>query len=330
MKKLTMMLFSVLPSLLLLPIASMAEPVARIGDWTLDKAKVDAMLAGQFHDLRMEKIEMEVLDHLLELDAKANNLPRDQVEEKMAAKFLVTLTEDQVKQFMEANKERIPGNDPAIKEKVRTFLENQSLKQAKMKYHESLVEKYKAEILLEEPRYTVTGPEDLSRGPATAPVTIIEFSDFECPYCRKAQGVLSQLKEAYGDKLRFVFRHFPLPFHKQAPKASEASMCANEQEKFWPYHDALFVESQSLAEDALKELAKKLSLDMTKFEECLKSGRHAARITADSASGKQLGITGTPTFFVNGIKLVGAIPLNTFKEIIDQEIKPAPGPAAGK
>ena len=99
-------------------------------------------------------------------------------------------------------------------------------------------------------------------------------------------------------------------------------MCAHEQDKFWPYHDALFVESQSLAVDALKELAKKLGLDATKFDECLGSTRHAERVATDSATGRQLGITGTPTFFINGVKLVGAIPLNTFKEVIDRELKP--------
>ncbi|MBF0131420.1 MAG: thioredoxin domain-containing protein [Magnetococcales bacterium] len=306
---------------LLLPIQVQGEPAARVGDWTLDLGKVDTMISGQVHDLRIEKIEAEVLDHLLELESKANNIPKDQVVDKMAAKYLVPVTEDQVKQFMEANKAKIPANDPGIKEKVHSFLENQALKLAKTKYHEDLASRYKVEILLEEPRYTVTGPQDLSRGPANAPVTIIEFSDFECPYCRKAQAVLGKLKETYGDKLRFVFRHYPLPFHKLAPKASEAAMCANEQSKFWDFHDALFADSQSLAVDALKELATKLKLDTAKFDECLTSGRHASRIASDSAEGQQLGITGTPTFFINGLKLVGAVPLDAFKEVLDKEIK---------
>lgn len=320
MTKIKGTLFSGLVALMFLPAPVMAEPAVRIGDWTLDLAKIDAMLAGQVYELRMEKIEAEVLDHLLELESKANKIPRDQIVDKMAVKFLVPVTEASVKQFMDTNKDKIPGDDPGIKEKVHAFLESQALKNAKAQYHEELAKKYKVEILLAEPRYTVNGPKDLSRGPVDAPVTIIEFSDFECPYCRKAQAVLGQLKADYGDKLRFVFRHYPLPFHKQAPKASEAAMCAFEQDKFWSYHDALFADSQSLAVDALKELAKKQGLDAAKFDECLQSGRHAARVTSDTADGKQLGITGTPTFFVNGIKLVGAIPLDSFKEVIDREI----------
>lgn len=306
---------------LLLPIQVQGEPAARVGDWTLDLGKVDTMISGQVHDLRIEKIEAEVLNHLLELESKANNIPKDQVVDKLAAKYLVPVTEDQVKQFMEANKAKIPANDPGIKEKVHSFLENQALKLAKTKYHEDLASRYKVEILLEEPRYVVTGPQDLSRGLSTAPVTIIEFSDFECPYCRKAQAVLGKLKDTYGDKLRFVFRHYPLPFHKLAPKASEAAMCANEQGKFWDFHDALFADSQSLAVDALKELATKLKLDTAKFDECLTSGRHVSRISSDSAEGQQLGITGTPTFFINGLKLVGAVPLDAFKEVLDKELK---------
>ncbi|MBF0420557.1 MAG: DsbA family protein [Magnetococcales bacterium] len=322
MKPIKMLFLSSLVALVLFPTLVRAEPAARVGDWTLDLTKVDAMLSGQIHELRMEKIEAEVLDHLLELEAKANKIPKEQVEDKMAAKFVTPVTEEQVNKFMEANKEKIPAKDPAIKEKVKSYLEDQARKNAKAKYHEEIASKYKVEILLEEPRYTLTGPQDLSRGLANAPVTIVEFSDFECPYCRKAQPVLGQLKTAYGDKVRFVFRHYPLPFHKLAPKASEASMCANEQNKFWEYHDALFAESQSLAEDALKELAKKVGLDAAKFDECIKSSRHAARIAADAAEGKQLGITGTPTFFVNGIKMVGAVPLENFKEVIDRELKP--------
>lgn len=322
MKSIQKLFLASLVAIAFIPTLVQAEPAARIGDWTLELSKVDAMLSGQLHELRMEKIEAEVLDHLLELEAKANKIPKEQVEDKMAAKFVTPITEEQVKKFMEANKEKIPAADPGIKEKVKSFLEEQALKNAKAKYHEEIANKYKVEILLEEPRYTLTGPQDLSRGLAKAPVTIVEFSDFECPYCRKAQAVLGQLKTAYGDKLRFVFRHYPLPFHKLAPKASEAAMCAHEQNKFWEYHDALFADSQSLAEEALKELAKKVGLDAAKFDECLKSNRHAARIAADSAEGKQLGITGTPTFFVNGIKMVGAVPLDNFKEVIDRELKP--------
>ncbi|MBF0421601.1 MAG: DsbA family protein [Magnetococcales bacterium] len=321
MKRFCSPLLSGLVALLTFPALVQAEPAARIGDWTLDLAKVDAMLTGQIHELRVEKIESEVLDHLLELEAKANKIPKDQVEDKMSAKYLTPVTEEQIKQFMESNKEKIPVKETGIKEKIKTFLENQARNNAKTKYHEEIAEKYKVEILLEEPRYTLTGPQDLTRGLAQAPITITEFSDFECPYCRKEQAVLGQLKSTYGDKLRFVFRHYPLPFHKHAPKASEASMCAHEQDKFWQYHDALFTDSQSIAEEGLKELAKKQGLDEAKFDECLKSGRHTARIAADTAEGKQLGITGTPTFFVNGFKMVGAIPLNNFKEVIDRELK---------
>lgn len=315
-------MLSSLVALLLLPAPVLAEPAARVGDWTLDLSKVDSMIAGQVYELRMEKVEAEVLDHLLELESKANKIPKDQIVDKMATKYLVPVTAEQVKQFMDTNKDKIPGNDPGIKEKVQTFLESQALKQAKSKYHEDLATRYKVELFLEEPRYPVTGPQDLSTGPANAPVTITEFSDFECPYCRKAQAVIKQLKETYGDKLRFVFRHYPLPFHKLAPKASEAAMCANEQGKFWPYHDALFVESQALTAEALKELAKKLGLDTAKFDECFNSGRQAARVSSDSADGRQLGISGTPTFFINGVKLVGAIPLDAFKDVIDRELKP--------
>jgi protein-disulfide isomerase len=170
----------------------------------------------------------------------------------------------------------------------------------------------------EKKRKTVdaTGP---SRGGKTAKVTIVEFADFECPYCARAHETVMAVLKAYGDKVRIVFRHYPLSFHPKAPKAAEATACADEQGKFWEMHDALF-ESQELDEEALKLQAKQVGVDEAKFATCLSSGRTMPLVKRDMAAGQQAGVNGTPAFFINGFMISGAQPEEAFRKIIDAEL----------
>ncbi|MBF0447499.1 MAG: DsbA family protein [Magnetococcales bacterium] len=302
------------------PWTAQSEPVAKVGSWTLEKSAVDQELGQKLYELREEQIQEMVIDHLLELEAEANQIKPDEVLDKMVTDKLPPLSDEDVKAFIEANAERLPEGGVGMEDKIRTFLQSQIKQNLQSAYIQSLSEKYKVELLLTPPRYVVSGPQDLSRGKADAPITIIEFSDFECPYCRRAQESLKKVAEKYGDKVRFVFRHFPLPFHQKAPKASEAAQCAQDQGAFWAFHDALFEEGVELEVAEYKKLAKEQKLDLAKFNGCLDGGEHAPRIENDKKEGKKLGITGTPTFFVNGIKLVGAVPFSDFETIIDDEL----------
>ena len=163
-----------------------------------------------------------------------------------------------------------------------------------------------------------------SKGPASAPVTVIEFSDFQCPYCKQVVPTIEQAIAKYGDKIRVVFRQYPLTsIHPQAFKAAEASLCAAEQGKFWELHDRMFANQQKLGVDDLKKHAADLKLDTAKFNKCLDSGEKASVVQADLADGKKVGVTGTPAFFINGILLSGAQPFEEFKSIIDEELKTA-------
>lgn len=159
-----------------------------------------------------------------------------------------------------------------------------------------------------------------TRGPEGAKVTIVEFSDFQCPFCSRAHDTVEEVMKQYGGKVRLTFRHFPLEFHAQAPKAAEASLCADEQKKFWEYHDALFANQEKLQLDDLKAAAKTLGLDAEKFNTCLDSGKMAEVVKADTAAGKKVGVSGTPAFFINGVMLSGAQPIEEFKKIIDAEL----------
>ena len=164
-------------------------------------------------------------------------------------------------------------------------------------------------------------------GNKDAPVTIVEYSDFQCPYCQKADDkVVKPLKKKYGkSKIKVVFKHFPLSIHPEAKPASEASMCVHEQnqDKFWAYHDELFKNPRALGEEDLKNYAKKVGVDVAKFEECFKSKKYAAKVQADFDEGVRVGVNSTPSFFVNNQPILGARPLEEFSEIIDDEIQKA-------
>jgi protein-disulfide isomerase len=173
---------------------------------------------------------------------------------------------------------------------------------------------------LEQPRVQVAANDAPRIGTAAAPIQIVEFSDFQCPYCTRGRDTVKQVVAKYGDKVSVAFRHFPLPFHAEAHKAAQAAECAREKGKFWEYHDALFDHQQALGAADLVRHAKDIGLEGKPFEECLNSARHAARVDADIADGKAAGMSGTPGFYVNGIVLQGALPLEEFSRIIDKEL----------
>lgn len=157
--------------------------------------------------------------------------------------------------------------------------------------------------LTKELQAAIAGPGAASFGPENASVTIVEFSDFQCPYCSRAADVARQVKEKYGTKVRFVFRQFPLPMHPQARLASEASLAANAQGKFWEFHDELFKNQQAMAPANLEEHAKKLGLNMAQFKKSLDDKTYAAQIDADMKLGEQVQVQGTPTMFLNGARI---------------------------
>ncbi len=158
------------------------------------------------------------------------------------------------------------------------------------------------------------------KGPKNAPVTIVAFSDFECPFCSRVNPTLKQIEDTYKGKVKVAFKHQPLSFHANAKPAAMAAMAAHEQGKFWEYHDKLFANQRALDRASLERYAQELGLNMPKFKAALDSNKYEAQVTADSQEGMRLGANGTPTFFINGRKLVGAVPFDSFKTIIDDEL----------
>jgi protein-disulfide isomerase len=166
--------------------------------------------------------------------------------------------------------------------------------------------------------YEVDITDDPFKGPEDATVTIVEFSDFECPYCSRAYTTIELLLEAYSEDVKLVYKHLPLSFHTYAQEASEASECAYDQDMFWEYYDALYLNQGSINSDYLVSLAEELGLDMDTFNSCLDSGEKTASVNADATAAASLGITGTPAFLINGELIVGAQAYETFEAAILQ------------
>jgi protein-disulfide isomerase len=230
------------------------------------------------------------------------------------------VTDADVDAFYTANKERIPRPKEEVAAQIKQYLEQQGQQKVQQDFYASLRDKYKVEMKLEPIRVEVaaTGP---AQGPANAPVTIVEFSDFQCPFCSRVIPSLNQVKEKYGDKVRIVFRQYPLPMHPQAQKAAEASLCANDQDKFWQLHDAMFANQQALGVDQLKAKAAELGLNAETFNSCLDSNKYAAQVATDLKEGSAAGVSGTPAMFINGRFVNGAVPFEEIASIVEDELQ---------
>jgi protein-disulfide isomerase len=169
-------------------------------------------------------------------------------------------------------------------------------------------------------RYSVETKGSPAIGPETAPVTIVEFSDFQCPFCGRVGPTLKKIKEEYGDQVRIVFKHQPLDFHAKAPAAHAAAEAAHRQGKFWEMHDKIFAEQAQMSPEKYVEYATELELDLEQFQKDVASADVKKKVDADKKEAAKLGSTGTPGFFINGLNLRGAKPFEAFKEIIDKEL----------
>ena len=229
--------------------------------------------------------------------------------------------EQDVKTFYERNRARIQGSLEQTSGQIRVYLERQARQRARNEFFAALEQRFAVEYRLAPLRYEVAADGFPATGPPDAAVTIVEFSDFQCPFCARFLPALERAKKEYAGKLRVVYRHFPLSsIHPHAQKAAEASLCAADQGRFWELHDLMFAEQQALVVSDLKEKARRLGMDGGQFDLCLDEGRHAGAVRRDFLTGEALGITGTPALFVNGRSLPGAVPFEHLAELIDDEL----------
>jgi protein-disulfide isomerase len=274
--------------------------------------RVDSMIADKTFDLRRQTLESMTNEYLLKQAADHDKLSVDDyVKKEFNGKDGVT--DAAAKQFYDKNKGATTAPFDKIKPQLKEMMNRQALL-------ERLRKNEPVKILLEPQRVVVNSNGHPTQGSKDAPVTIVEFTDFQCPFCEKTQGTLKELRTKYGDKIRIVHMDFPLPFHAHALDAAKAARCANEQGKFWEYRDSLFANQSKLAPADLKTTAKTLKLDGGKFDTCFDSTKYDGLIKADQAAGQKVGVDGTPAFFIDGRPLTGAQPTPKFIEIIDDEI----------
>lgn len=280
-------------------------------------------LEGQRYQVLKDKLDELINERLLSLEAAQRGVSVQQLTEDEIVAKVPAVTPEQVKAFYEANKNRIRQPLEQITEQITGYLQQQKQEQLRQALLKELRPRYPVTVALRAPKVEVATAGKPSLGADSAPVTIVEFSDFQCPYCRQVQPAVKRLLAEYEGKVKLVFRDFPLRnIHPQAQKAAEAAQCAAEQKKFWPYHDKLFA-AESLQIDDLKKYARELELHVEQFTTCLDSNKYAGGIDADMQAGRSVGVNATPTFFVNGYLLSGAASYERFKEVVDAELEQA-------
>jgi protein-disulfide isomerase len=232
-------------------------------------------------------------------------------------------TEAEIVAWYRQNKARTGGRSmEQIRPQITDFLRAERRKNASEKLEERLNQEQKVTVNLRPFRVELNNEGAPAAGPADAKVTVVEFSDFQCPFCGRFFPTLKQVQQNYGDKARIVYRQYPLTnLHPNAFKAAEASLCANDQGKFWEMHDAMFQDQGRLAVKELKASAGRLGLNQKKFDTCLDTGRHTEQVQNDMAEGSRFGVTGTPALFINGVPMEGgAVPYDVVAKAIEKEL----------
>ena len=315
----------------------------RIGGKNVTVGEVDAWIKNQLfnqstrgknplkvYEVRNRALEQMASEQAIEQEAtKAGKDRETLVKEEVERRAAVS--DEEVQKYYDENKDRF-RNMPF--EKVSPAVKRQLLAQrhaaAMQEYVGSLRATLGYENQLEPPRFEIAVGASPTQGPEGAPITLVEFSDYECPFCKAVAPILKQVQERYPTQLRLVYKNFPLEAHPQAKPAAEATMCAAEQGKFWEYHQKLFEKTPQIGTEQLASIAAEAGLDTVQFEECLRSHRATTVVQADLDAGKQAAVAGTPSFFVNGVALAGNRTLNDFAQAIDAELGrlklPAPPP----
>jgi protein-disulfide isomerase len=312
---------------------------ATIGDrsipreWVVAEAapKLELLASERRSCLRdVDRKEYEVLERALRTVARRELVTREAAKRGVTTQALLDtvaaepVTDEEVTAMVDANRARFPDVPAAeLAHAAREQLSRRKLDAALNAFYTRLEAEHGVRYAHEPPRIAVdaNGP---SAGPANAPVTIVQFADFECAACRAFQPVLQRVRREFGDRVRVVYRHFPLEAHPRAVPAAEASMCAGEQGKFWPMHDALFA-AQALDAPAIRKAAETAGVQLTPFDRCREAHTFAARIDEDRRAGLRLDLDGTPTTFINGRFVSGAASYETVAAIVQDELQRAGG-----
>ncbi len=304
---------------------------AKVGDMVITNAEIVTGIESELYEaeskvfeLKFNKLKTVLLSRYMEKDPRKKDLSNDDYLDKYIASGL-NISEKDIDAFIK--EQNIPAEhiNPQVREKIKSYLGMEKKKQVVDKWLAEQTKKTPVEVYIPKPRrptFDVKVGNAAVYGKEDAKVTIVEFSDFQCPFCAKGADILNKVKKTYGNKVRVAFKNFPLPFHNHAEKAANAALCANEQgsDYFWKMHDEMFAHQDALDPEGLKKAAAKLGMKAADFNKCLDENKLAAQVQAEMAEGRTLGVKSTPTFFVNGQLINGALPFEVFSEIIDEEL----------
>jgi protein-disulfide isomerase len=299
------------------------EPLSRA---TLDDAVAPqiAKLDEEAYQIRKQQLDDLINDRLFAAEAKRRGITVDALIAAEVTAKAGEVTEADIQGFIATNRRRLPADPTSLLPQIKDYLGTEKTKTRREAFANDLRTKAHVQVLLKMPPF-YRAPIELagapSKGPDSAPVTIVEFSDFHCPYCRGVQSTLDQLLLKYPTQVRLVYKHFPIDsLHPQARRVADASWCAQQQNKFWEFHDAVYASAPDASAAAIAGFAKQAGVDMKAFDACVASGKADPIVQAHIDEGQHYGVSGTPGFFVNGRLLSGAVPLAAFSEIIDEEI----------
>ncbi len=306
-------------------VADGGQVVAELGDLRLTEAELAekirpqmAKIEAEIYETKRDAIDDWVNISLLEKEAKRQGTSVESLLDQKTTGIEVSDAEAEA--FYNANKGRIKGDFAQVKSRVVAQLSGQKRQEITRSFLAELEKQTPAKIYISQPRIDVSADDDPAIGDTDAKITLIEFSDFQCPFCKRARPVIDQILSTYGKKVRYVFRDFPLAFHRDSPLAHEAANCAGDQGQYWEYNRKLWENQQDLKREQLLANAKALKLKEADFVQCLDSHKYTAEVQKDIADGRKAGVSGTPAYFVNGRMLSGAQPFEAFAKIIDDEL----------
>jgi predicted DsbA family dithiol-disulfide isomerase len=315
-----------------LPLAPRADQIATVGGKAIYEQDLTPSIAAQLHQLRIQEYELKskaleqlIVTRLLEAEAVKQGITVAQLTEREVQTKIGEPTDAEVEAYYLGQKERVQRPFVDVQSGLRQALRQARIQESLQQYLARLKAGSSVVVWLDPPRVELAGHSNRVRGNPEAPVTIVEFSDFHCPFCNRVQPSLTELLARYDGKVRLEFRDFPLDtLHPRARAAAEAANCAGDQGKFWEYHDLLFAQAPKASVEDLKGYARTVGLDAEQFDSCLFQSTHHDAVQRDIDEATKLGMTGTPAFFINGRPLSGAQSLEKFVQIIDDELARTP------
>jgi len=302
--------------------------VAQFGDQSISSAELDELvkakvvaLRQQEYDIKRQQLEQTIFERLVEEAAAGEEITKAEYLKKYVMDKAGEPTEEQNVQVLNQYRTRLNPDEAKAREQVVAYLKQQQSAALNTELKDRLFSEADVRIMLEPIRFeAVVKDYHPARGGSDPVVTVIEYTDFQCPFCSRVQPTIDAVLERYGDSVQHVFKQLPLPMHPQAKLGAEASLCAFDQDKFWEMHDWLFANKNSINREAIAAQAAVLELDLDAFNTCLDEQKYSAIVDEDMKEANGFGITGTPGFLINGRVLRGAVPMDQFIQVINEEL----------